>query len=191
MPDTCDADGLVFDLNHALNCPKGGLVYGKHNETRDLNCNLLELAGFKQVCSEPVIVETDKDGNNGLRADWGVRGFWEPQKQALFDVCILNADSPSLEHLSLQNLFNPRKNKKISTYSMAANARRATFHPILATCDAVFDKDAEIYIKRMGVHLSKKWKMQHSKTVGFIRARMQTCILRSVSLCIRGSRTKW
>jgi hypothetical protein len=48
-----------------------------------------------------------------------------------------------------------------------------------------------IYIKRMGVHLSKKWKMQYSKTVGFIRARMQTCILRSVSLCIRGSRTKW
>ena len=191
MPDTCDADGSVFDLNHALNCPKGGLVYGRHNETRDLNCNLLELAGFKQVCSEPVIVETDKDGNNGLRADWGVRGFWEPQKQALFDVCILNADSPSLEHLSLQNLFNQRKNKKISTYSKAATARRATFHPILATCDAVFDKDAEIYIKRMGVHLSKKWKMQYSKTVGFIRARMQTCILRSVSLCIRGSRTKW
>ena len=93
--------------------------------------------------------------------------------------------------MSLQNLFNQRKNKKISTYSKAANARRATFHPILATCDAVFDKDAEIYIKRMGVHLSKKWKMQYSKTVGFIRARMQTCILRSVSLCIRGSRTKW
>ena len=112
MPDTCDADGSVFDLNHALNCPKGGLVYGRHNETRDLNCNLLKLAGFKQVCSEPVIVETDKDGNNGLRADWGVRGFWEPQKQALFDVCILNADLPSLEHLSLQNLFNQRKNKK-------------------------------------------------------------------------------
>jgi len=61
MPDTCDADGSVFDLNHALNSPKGGLVYGRHNETRDLNCNLLELAGFKQVCSEPVIVETDKD----------------------------------------------------------------------------------------------------------------------------------
>ena len=37
----------------------------------------------------------------------------------------------------------------------------------------------------------KKWKMQYSKNVGFIRARMQTCILRSVSLCIRGSRTKY
>ena len=98
---------------------------------------MIEIAGHKQVCSEPVIVETDKDGNNGLRADWGVRGFWEPQKQALFDVCILNADSPSLEHLSLQNLFNQRKNKKISTYSKAANARRATFHPIPATCDAL------------------------------------------------------
>ena len=64
------------------------------------------------------------------------------------------------------DLFNLKKEKKIivlfrnrmrmhclllcvyirSTYSKAANARWATFHSILATCDAVFDKDAEIYL---------------------------------------------
>ena len=79
MPGTCDADGQLFDVNHALNCPRGGLVYGRHNEARDLNCDLLEMAGLKQVTKEPVIIESDSSGENGLRADWGARGFWEPQ----------------------------------------------------------------------------------------------------------------
>ena len=36
LQSTCDADGEVFDVNHALNCPRGGLVYGRHNEMRDI-----------------------------------------------------------------------------------------------------------------------------------------------------------
>ena len=53
LPPLCDADSEIFDVNHALNCPRGGLVYGRHNEARDLNRDLLERAGFKQVISEP------------------------------------------------------------------------------------------------------------------------------------------
>jgi hypothetical protein len=85
LPSRCDADGEVFDLNHALNCAKGGLVYARHNELRDLNCSLLELAGLKQIISEPVVYESDEVS---LRADWAARGFWEPQKLALFDGCV-------------------------------------------------------------------------------------------------------
>jgi hypothetical protein len=62
---------------------------------------------------------------------------------------------------------------------------------IIATCDAVFDNESEIYFKRLALHLSKKWNSSYSQMVGFIRARMQVCILRSASLCLRGSRTKW
>ena len=75
LPTHCDADGEIFDVNHALNCPRGDLVYGRHNESRDLNCDLLELAGLKQIISEPIIRESDSNGENGLRAEWGVRGF--------------------------------------------------------------------------------------------------------------------
>ena len=188
LPTHCDADGEIFSVNHALNCSKGGLVYCRHNELRDLNCSLLELAGLKQVISEPIVLETS---DSQLRADWAARGFWEPQKQALFDCCIVNAESSSLRQTPLQSIFTQRKNRKISTYSEAAKTRRATFTPILATCDAVFDKEAELYIKRLSAILAKKWKSSYAKTVGFIRARMQICILRSVSLCLRGSRTKW
>ena len=166
------------------------MVYARHNELRDLNCSLLELAGLKQIIFEPIIQEETAQ-TNMLRADWSVRSFWEPQKQALFDGCILNADSESLKNSSLETIFSQRKNKKIQTYSKAAIARRASFNPIIATCDAVFDKEAEIYFKKLAVHLSKKWESNYSHTIGYIRARMQICILRSVSLCLRGSRCKW
>ena len=92
---------------------------------------------------------------------------------------------------SLESIFKKRKQRKDKSYQEAAEARQATFTPILATCDAVFDKNAEIYFRRMAVHLSKKWNSNYSVTLSFIRARMQVCILISVSLCLRGSRTKW
>ena len=188
MPSLCDGDGEIFDVDHALNCPKGGLVYARHNEFRGLNCSLLELAGLKQIISEPIVKD---DGHEMLRADWAARGFWESQTQALFDGCVVNADSPSLLKSSLESIFMQRKQRKNKSYKDAAEARRATFTPILATCDAVFDREAETYFKRLAVHLSNKWNSSYSVTLSFIRARMQVCILRSVSLCIRGSRTRW
>jgi len=152
------------------------LVYARHNELRYLNCSLLELASRKQIISEPIIQEETAQTNqtNMLRADWSVRSFWEPQKQALFDGCILNADSESLKNSSLETIFSQRKNKKIQTYSKAAIARRASFNPIIVTCDAVFVKEAEIYLKKLVVHLSKTWESNYSHTIGYIRARMQT-----------------
>ena len=116
---------------------------------------------------------------------------WELQKDAFFDGCTLNAESPLLADTSVESLFTTRKNKKNNLYLTAAKARRATFTPILATCDAVFDKYSELYFKIMAIHLSKKWESIYSQTLGYLRARMQVCILRSVSLCLRGSRTKW
>ena len=191
LPKYCDADGKLFDLNHALNCPKGVLVNGRHNECCDLNCDLLKLAGLKQVIAEPIVKESDIHGQNGLRADWGVRGFWYPQREALFDVCILNADTPSQCHLSLEAIFERRKALKQRTYSETAEARRASFTPFFVTCDAVLDREAEGYLKRLAILLSEKWEKSYSRTVAWVRARIQICILRSVSLCLRGCRVKW
>ena len=52
--------------NNALNCPCGSLVYGRHYETRDFNCHLLDLAGLKQIKLEPIVCESDENGENGL-----------------------------------------------------------------------------------------------------------------------------
>ena len=43
----------------------------------------------------------------------------------------------------------------------------------------------------MSERLSLKWDRLYSVIMGWLRCRMQMCILRSVSLCIRGSRKRW
>ena len=134
-------------------------MYGRHNELRDFNCSLLELAGMKQIVSEPTLNTKD---DVPLRADWAVKGFWE----AFLDCCIINAESDSLKNLPLKTVFQQRKNKKLETYSETAKARRASFHPIPA-------------------NFSKKWNSCYSHVVGFIRARMRICRLKAVNLCLR------
>ena len=92
---------------------------------------------------------------------------------------------------SLETLFNQKAKLKRSTYLNAAEQRRASFNAFSATCDAVLDNNAESYIKRLASHLSNKWNTNLSRGTGWLHARLQICIIRSVSLCLRGSRTKW
>ena len=65
------AVAVLFDVNHALNCKKGGLVVARHNESRDLNIDLLKMTGLSKLTREPILKESDSDGKGGLSLDWG------------------------------------------------------------------------------------------------------------------------
>ena len=187
----CDGCGDLFDMNHALNCKNGGLVYQRHNELRDENCDLMKKAGFSQVLCEPIVKEAGEDGLGELRGDWSARGFWIRQKVAVFDTRIFNAKAPSYKSLSLEAAFNIHRNEKKNLYNDAVEQKRGSFTPILATCEGILDREAEAYVKRLALHLSKKWDKTYSQIVFWVRARLQLCILKSVSNCFRGSRSKW
>ena len=80
---------------------------------------------------------------------------------------------------------------KKKKYCPSAEQVGSSFTPVVATCEAIFDSEAEVYIKKLASLLAHKWKKSYSTIVCYIRARMQVAILRSVSLCIRGTRYKW
>ena len=73
MPATCNGCGAPFDLVHALDCKKGGLVTQRH-KVRDALGDIAALA-FKEVIREPVVREADEArGISALVADLGVGG---------------------------------------------------------------------------------------------------------------------
>ena len=82
-----------------------------------------------------------------------MRGFWEFQREALFDIRILNADAPSYLTKDLVFLFNAARDEKKTKYNDAAESRRATFTPVIATCDGIFDHEAIAYMKRLSTLL--------------------------------------
>ena len=59
MPANCDGCGAPFDLTHALDCKKGGLVTQRHNEVRDA---LGDIAGM--ACREVIRAPIVRDAND-------------------------------------------------------------------------------------------------------------------------------
>ena len=68
-------------------------------------------------------------------------------------------------------------------YNDAVEHKTGSFTPVIAACEGIFDREAEAYVKRLALHLSKKWDNNYCQTIFWIRAKFQMCILKSVSNC--------
>ena len=122
----------------------------------------MQKSGFTQITEEPILKESSADGDDGLRVDWSARGFWESQREALFDCCILNADAPSHTGTPLETILAASRNFKKRKYCATAESCGSTFTPVIATCETIFDIEAEVYIKKLASRLSHKWKKGYS-----------------------------
>ena len=85
-----------FNLQHALSCPKGGLVVTRHNELRNLTAEILGEV-CKNVVIEllltPLTVEELPKSltiSNQARADVSARGLWNNGQTAFYDVRVFN-----------------------------------------------------------------------------------------------------
>ena len=97
LPSHFDGCGASFTLQHALDCPKGGLIKRGHNDNRDHDAKLADLA-WGGVTVEPVLGPADDcNSRPALQADWSARGVWEGNRVALFDNRIVDAKAPSYQ----------------------------------------------------------------------------------------------
>eukprot|EP01026_Neomeris_dumetosa_P009175 TRINITY_DN1306_c0_g1_i10.p1 TRINITY_DN1306_c0_g1~~TRINITY_DN1306_c0_g1_i10.p1 ORF type:complete len:519 (+),score=51.49 TRINITY_DN1306_c0_g1_i10:243-1799(+) len=111
--------------------------------------------------------------------------------QALFDVHVMDTDAASYVSRPVANVLSQAENEKISKYRQACERRRASFTPIVLSTDGVLGKEAESFVRQLGVHLSEKWKKGYGKVMGWLRIKVQMAALRGASMCLRGSRRKW
>ena len=108
LPPFCDGCSAPFTTTHALDCQKGGLVSQRHNEIRDLLCDLSSMA-WSKVTKEPVVTEPSSDSSGGgLIADCGI---WQRQSTALFDVRITDSNFPHMQIRPLLMSFLPREKR--------------------------------------------------------------------------------
>ena len=92
LPSKC-ACGEIFNVNHAMNCKKGGFVSILHDMIRDFEANLL-----KKVCADVEIEPKLQPVNNEARLDVRAHGFWRPGQSAFFDVRLTNTNAVAGEH---------------------------------------------------------------------------------------------
>ena len=160
----------------------------RHNEVRDCLGDISSEV-WPSVIKKPIVKEADPSSNDvGLRVDLEVRGVWSPQTVTLFDIRIIDTDAPSYKHCTPEAVLESaakEKKKKI------VEDRRGQFTPFAVSVDGLLHREANHFIKRIAASLAIKWEKSYSETVGFVRTRLSFAILRSASLCLRGSRVKW
>ena len=155
MSAECDGCGAMFDLQHALDCRKGGLITQRHkDEVRDALGNIAALA-YKDVIREPIVREAeDARAVTALVADLGVRGMWQPQTEALIDVHVVDTDAPSHAHHTVSAVLATVEREKKRKYAEAAEARRASFSLFVLSVDGVMGREARSIMKRMADKLA-------------------------------------
>ena len=193
LPSRCDGCGEIFTLQHGLDCPKGGLIIRRHNEIRDCLGDMAALV-WPQVIRELVVQEGDPASNDpGLRLDLGIRGVWQPQVEALFDIQVIDTDAPSYRRRSPISVLDSGAVEKKRVYCSAVEDRRGNFTPFVLSVDGLLQREASHFIKCLSASLASRWEKPFSDVLTFVRSRLLVlfALVCSASMCLKGSRVKW
>ena len=95
----------------------------RHNEVRDVIGDLASLV-YMEVVKEPIVQEAnDADGVPSLITDLSIRGVWQPQTVALFDVRVTDTDAPLHSQRVVTTVLSSAEEEKKKKYSEAAALR--------------------------------------------------------------------
>ena len=89
-----------------------------------------------QVIKEPIVNEaTAISSDPGLRLDLGIRGVWQPQVEALFQVRVIDTDTLSHCHRAPNAILESSSLETMRMYKKAVKDRRGTFTPFFLSMD--------------------------------------------------------
>ena len=127
-----------------------------HNEIRDAIGDLASIV-YKEVIWEPVVQEDNNAcGIPSLIADLSIRGVWQPQMVALFDIHVVDTDTPSYSQRDIAAILSSAEEEKKRKYCDAAEVRRASFTSLVVSVDAVLGREAECFIELLAEKIAIK-----------------------------------
>ena len=195
-PNTC-ACGKPFEVDHAMSCPKGGYIYQRHDEVRNVISKLAEeISNDVQVEPhlEVLTGESLPDSTNKAdeaRLDLSIRGFWQRGQRAFFDVRVFNPFAPSYRRQKLPNIFNNNEKEKKRHYGRRViEIEHGSFTPFVSTPYGGCGREAEKFLSELSRKIANKRDMHQSVVMQWIRSVLSFTLLRSAILCVRGSRNQ-
>ena len=172
--------GKRFDADHVMSCMKGGFIYKRHDDVRDLLANLL-----KEVCHdvqvEPHLQTLTGEVLNGganasdeARLDVSVRSFWQRGQRAFYDVRVFNPFPKSHLNQKLDTAFRSNENEKKRQYiHCLIEVEHCSFTPLIFTPYGGNGREAERFFAELALKLSEKKQLEYSMVMHFLR---QSCL---------------
>ena len=194
LPSMCPC-GKQYDVDHALNCSKGGFVNQRHNRVRNVLANVLSEVQ-KDVAIEPLLIpltgEVLPDSvatEDEARLDISARGFWQDGQQAFFDVRVFNPFASTHLQSPLAKCFENNEREKKRKYNQRViQVEHGTFSPLVFTLYGGMSRETEHFISTLCAKLALKRDIPYSSIVNWIRSKLSFALIRAAILCVRGTR---
>ena len=127
---------------------------------------------------------------DNARLDVKARGFFREGQTAFFDVRIANVNAESTKGLPMEAILRKAENEKKRMYNQRViEIEQGTFTPLVFGTNGAMAKECQIFHKLLAKKLSMKQNIKYCKMMSTIGTQISFSLLRSMLLCIRGSRT--
>ena len=196
LPTSCVC-GASFNIEHALSCSKGGFIINRHNEIRNTTAEFLS-----EICSdvaiEPLLQPLNGEKferkstltTNEARVDVTARSFWIKGQMAYSDVRIFNPLAKCHRNLSLQAAHKNNENEKKRKYNdRIIEVEHGSFTPLVFTCFGGMSREYSRFYAHAAEKIADKRKLNKSIVSAWLKTRLNFSLIRSMLLCIRGSRS--
>lgn len=138
LPQSCVC-GTAFSVDHALNCPCGGLPSQRHNHSQDITASLMSDT-CQNVSTEPVLQSLSGESlhprsaitDYNARSDISANGFWScSQQSSYFNIKTFNPTAATYRKKSISSCYHLLEERKRREYQdRIINVEHDTFSPI-------------------------------------------------------------
>ena len=125
------------------------------------------------------------------RLDIHAREVWELQRAAFFDVRVFHPNADCYRDKELDQIYRDHENEKRRLYSRRTlDIAQGTFTPLVFSSTGGMGKECVRFYSRLAKLLAAKKGESYSTTISWITARTSFELLRSLLVCLRGSRSR-
>ena len=166
----------------------------RDNNLADFEADMLSKI-INDVETEPELQAITSEIIEGLsrnvsRPDIRARGVWRAGQNASFDVNMTNTHSPSQIYITTESVLKKHDQEKKRNYNRRImNIEVGTFTPLVFSTSGGMGNECSIFHKDIAERLAIKTGERYEKVISTIRCKLSFLTLKSVLMCVRGSRT--
>jgi len=181
LPCSC---GKQFSVEHALSCSHGGYSIYPSQWTPWHHCGANEWSLHTELPLQPITDEhlihrtVNKEG--GTRLDVAADSFWGNDRQrTFFDVRVFNPLAPSYQNTPLAQCYRRNEQEKQAYDQRVREIEHGSFSPLVFTTTGGMGTVATVVYKRLAAMIAEKRERPYSKTMQWIRHRLNFSLLHS------------
>ena len=182
-------------MEHALSCSHGGFPSIHHNELLNITAELMSEVCHNVGTEPPLQPITDEhlihrtaNKEDGAWLDVAADSFWGNDRQrAFFDVRVFNPLAPSYQNTPLAQCYRRNEQEKQAYDQRVREIEHGSFSQLVFTTTGGMGTIATVFYKQLAAMIAEKHERPYSKTMQWIRCRLNFSLLRSAIMCLRGS----